>query len=231
MASRSMATKGGPKGFQFQHEPLDQSSNAIRVVQVLPSSTEDLLECQITHTILSDKYTAVSYMWGPSDRLRTILVNNRSFLIRYNLWHFLNVMRQQQATLELWIDALCINQPRDSLFDVICGNVPSDKSRIELHHQVRGKSKLRQEHRPKWLPRVLDFCSNPYWKRLWVIQEITLAQAIDVYWGCKTVDAAALAAFLSMLLDLLTTSVSSRIVKKEAVPVPISTVARSDARL
>ncbi|KAK4951230.1 hypothetical protein LTR10_010203 [Elasticomyces elasticus] len=58
-------------------------------------------------------YTALSYMWGPPEPSRIILLDGQPFSIRLNLWQCLRVLRKQ-ASPEVcyWIDQLCIDQAR-----------------------------------------------------------------------------------------------------------------------
>lgn len=99
-----------PKEYEFRHKPLDRSEESIRLVRVLPQSTEQLLELEIMHAALPTKYIAVSYVWGPAAGQRAVLVNRLGSEVRYNLWHFLNTMRQHGHVDYFWIDALCIDQ-------------------------------------------------------------------------------------------------------------------------
>jgi hypothetical protein len=52
-------------------------------------------------------------MWGEPGAEKSILLNDRSFMVRTNLWNFLDVARRKHNDIELWIDALCINQEDD----------------------------------------------------------------------------------------------------------------------
>ncbi|KAK4890721.1 hypothetical protein LTR27_010648 [Elasticomyces elasticus] len=58
-------------------------------------------------------YTALSYMWGPPEPSRTILLDGQPFSIRLNLWQCLQVLRKRASPEACyWIDQLCIDQER-----------------------------------------------------------------------------------------------------------------------
>ena len=119
----------------FLHTSIDLYSPTIRLAEVLLSVTDDLdrmIECRIRHDTNSAVYTCLSYVWGPaSEHTRTILLNDRLFNVRRNLWDFLGTASRTQArernigieksegpgcfdfeevTKSLSINALCIDQ-------------------------------------------------------------------------------------------------------------------------
>jgi hypothetical protein len=107
----------------FKHAPLDLSKQQIRLLRVMPTSSVGSIECQIHTFVIGDcpKYIAISYAWGPPSPVQEILIDNRTLLVRDNIWHFLNTVARavEEPFLSgaflvrssfLWIDALCINQ-------------------------------------------------------------------------------------------------------------------------
>ncbi|KAF1997475.1 heterokaryon incompatibility, partial [Amniculicola lignicola CBS 123094] len=57
-------------------------------------------------------YYCLSYCWGDYNPTqdKNILVNGKQFLVRANLWDFLDVARRKYPDRLFWIDAICINQ-------------------------------------------------------------------------------------------------------------------------
>lgn len=103
-------TSGNPV---FHHEPLDHSKGSIRLLKILPDlSAEGIIQCKIWPDDVNAQYDCLSYVWGPDDNQRSILVNGESHWIRKNLYDFLNVTRTKYAEAGrfFWIDALCIDQ-------------------------------------------------------------------------------------------------------------------------
>ncbi len=94
----------------FQHEPLDLSTQTIRVLKVLPGPPKSRIECELRHQALINAHVCLSYMWGDEVERRRIFINGRAMLVRTNLYHFLRLARQYKVQDWLWIDAICINQ-------------------------------------------------------------------------------------------------------------------------
>jgi Heterokaryon incompatibility protein (HET) len=55
-------------------------------------------------------YAALSYVWGKHSTARTIIVNSATLFVTPNLFAALKQFRNPTETVNLWIDALCINQ-------------------------------------------------------------------------------------------------------------------------
>ena len=87
-----------------------------RVLRILPPELQDgdNITCQLEVISLNDEqrpaFCALSYVWGSPTETRCITVNNELFVVRKNLWVFLDCMRKQGFQDLLWIDAVCINQ-------------------------------------------------------------------------------------------------------------------------
>jgi hypothetical protein len=101
----------------------------IRVLKIRPSAvtdSSDRIECDFsildvdngslydldTASPLSatTPYTALSYTWGDTIADHDINLNGTPFLVRQNLWNFLDRARNDNFEGYLWIDALCIDQ-------------------------------------------------------------------------------------------------------------------------
>ena len=82
----------------------------IRVLKVLPSSSDRVIHCSLQHMTLSKEHVCLSYTWGQGSANQKITINGRRLFIRDNLWDFLQRSRQDMTNLMLWIDAICIDQ-------------------------------------------------------------------------------------------------------------------------
>lgn len=125
------ATKHKP----FIHETLPHDKQAIRLIKVESCLEFGLISCSLkTTTIDQAAYTALSYTWGPSEPMTEILLNSQRFLVRKNLWDFLNFARHYRylkfwndnAPDLVWVDAICIDQQNNT----------------ERNHQVRLMSEI-----------------------------------------------------------------------------------------
>jgi hypothetical protein len=172
----------------FKYKPLDLSSKkpSIRLAILLPGTNESSVRVNLAHSTFADrpKYEALSYTWGPPAVVKGIELNGTRVDVRENLWSALKHLRNSRQERILWIDALCINQA-----DV-----------QERNHQVKLMAHIfeRAQTVLVWLgvtPSVNDFtmttefehlCSKPYWKRVWIVQEIGVATQIKVHWDTKS---------------------------------------------
>src|SRR5262249_1468600 len=162
-------------------------SDAIRIL-TLKSRTAKSLRCEIGVDSLqrkSGRYDALSYTWGSSGRQENIIVDGKRLAIRQNLWSFLVELYDRYGQIDVWADAICIDQ----------------ESAVEKNHQVQRMSQIYSEARQihVWLgsntseeliaalsaPESKHFSlsdnvfhelfDNAYWMRVWIIQELVLA--------------------------------------------------------
>lgn len=99
----------------FQHEPLTDNRGIIRLLRILPGTTETI-ECELTADALNTypSYCAISYTWGPPTPTRTLMVNGRPLTVRLNCWYALKQVqtrqRRENTSHPVWIDSVCIDQ-------------------------------------------------------------------------------------------------------------------------
>lgn len=116
-----------------QYRQLDLSGDEIRLLTLHPGGDGDRISCTLSHHNLTDniEYEALSYTWGDSANLCTIVLNGFSFQVRASLktallhlrYPSLSVLQlhresgrgdeNERKDRVLWIDALCINQSDD----------------------------------------------------------------------------------------------------------------------
>ncbi|KFA80375.1 hypothetical protein S40288_10283, partial [Stachybotrys chartarum IBT 40288] len=96
--------------------PLDVALREIRTLRLLPSADpEAKIQCEFARLQLpSDRnlttYSALSYVWGERREPCTIWLNGAMVSVTPNLFAALKTFRQPTQMVELWVDALCINQ-------------------------------------------------------------------------------------------------------------------------
>jgi hypothetical protein len=63
----------------------------------------------LRHVRLSSKpgYEALSYMWGPEENQKEIVLNKNRVCVRRNLWQALKHLRFENFKRVIWTDALC----------------------------------------------------------------------------------------------------------------------------
>jgi Heterokaryon incompatibility protein (HET) len=104
----------------FIYSLLDRAKREIRLVRLLPRKQDGvkrsnaIIQCSIEHLSLDDLpiYTALSYVWGDATRTKPILVGETILQVTENLECALREFQPEpgQASLDLWIDAISINQ-------------------------------------------------------------------------------------------------------------------------
>ena len=105
------AAASSPAIEEFVHKPLDLSQSNIRLLRILPGRQQDVIRCTLRHVSRhKHEYVCLSYTWGDAEPSHTILVNQKSFKVRRNLWDFLCLARRFKVQDRLWIDAMCIDQ-------------------------------------------------------------------------------------------------------------------------
>jgi hypothetical protein len=198
---------------QYEYEPLT-SSHEIRLIILKRNKTFSPLKCRMVHVELTSDlpYLALSYAWGVSSPLKTLLVEGQELHIRSNLWsalwHLREDMRTSSKCLEsrsypkyMWIDAVCINQ-RD---------VDERSQQVQLMNQIFScateviawigneaeDSKLGMEALQgvcDWhlwsvpLRAISKLLNRDYWTRTWIIQELGLANKITLQCGSQSAD-------------------------------------------
>lgn len=137
------------------------------------------------------RYEALSYTWGKPDVVKAIELNGAQVNIRENLWSALVNLRDAREERVLWIDAICINQ----------ADVEERNRQVQLMAYIFSRAKEvivwlgptepnqlieREMAEAPMLRPVKELCTRPYWKRVWIVQEVGAATQIQVRWGTKS---------------------------------------------
>jgi Heterokaryon incompatibility protein (HET) len=198
---------------RYEYQPLT-SSHEIRLIILKRNKTPSPLKCRIFHAELTQElpYLALSYTWGASSQLKPLLIDGQELHIRTNLWwalwHLREDMRMSSKGHEtrsfpkyMWIDAVCINQV----------DIAERNHQVRLMSQIFGcasevlawlgieadESKLAMEalqgvcEPHLWsdaLKAMAKLLNREYWTRMWIIQELGLADKITLQCGGQSVD-------------------------------------------
>lgn len=188
-----------------EYVPLDTVADEIRVIVIAANADPEaplvlhLGYCPIASEVA---YHALSYTWGIEMNETDIVVSGQQMKIRKNLERALLRLRSPTHGTAIWADAICINQadveeknqqiPRiaqiwDKAMSVACFvGEPDNHSDLALDF-------VKRLQKPVWwrpgndlgamepgqLPRLCAalylFLMRPYFRRVWIIQEIALA--------------------------------------------------------
>ncbi|KAI0419802.1 heterokaryon incompatibility protein-domain-containing protein [Xylaria grammica] len=184
------------------YRSLDFERNEIRVVTIEMGRPDEMIRCTLEHVSLDQlpRYQALSYVWGDPGNTVPISLNGVVFQVTTNLYRALTRLRLKGLGA-IWIDAICINQ-RDvsernqqvalmgSIYRRAAGVIiwlgeksRSSNSAFEVIDQLQSAESPREVAEKVSLKPVYSLLRRRYWQRMWIIQEIALAQDIIVSCG------------------------------------------------
>ncbi|KAM3065343.1 hypothetical protein ACMFMG_011533 [Clarireedia jacksonii] len=197
---------------KVEYEPL-KSAKEIRLLHLLrPKTSNDLIECTLYHHNYDEpleppetSYQALSYEWGEQhDDDPEIIVNSCRIQIRKNLHDALEHIWKaaKDQNINLWVDALCINQPESKELSQQIGimgeifnnascviawlGLERDNSNVAIEWMA-GESPSRSSLDSIKIEAIDKICCRSYWRRVWVIQELFLARSCEVRCGDKCI--------------------------------------------
>jgi hypothetical protein len=190
----------------------------IRLLQVRPGNTLSTISCdfQYVDLVSAKDYAALSYTWGTAAPSIPILLHGKVTLVSENLYLALLHLRKRGVTL-IWVDALSINQEdlaerarqvshmeevyrRASLVWVWLGDSDefSELAFDELHglgQYLDWDGAVPQEYLVKELDRhpqrwraISELLYRPWFRRMWIIQEILSARRAMMICGKDIID-------------------------------------------
>lgn len=98
------------------YKPLDPLESEIRLLILLPPNRRDpadVVRCSLRHVSLDTchDFTALSYAWGdPGATSGGVIIDGIAVTVGANLKRALLRLRPARRSLDLWVDAVCINQ-------------------------------------------------------------------------------------------------------------------------
>ncbi|KAH7066129.1 heterokaryon incompatibility protein-domain-containing protein [Paraphoma chrysanthemicola] len=199
-----------------RQRPLDEGE--IRLLQLRPGNALSTITCDFLYVDLrfAKDYAALSYTWGTAAPSVPILMHGKVTLVSENLYLALLHLRKRQVTL-IWVDAPCISQEdlaerarqvshmdqvykRASLVRVWLrdGDAFSDLAFGELHHLAQRRDwdgavpqrvleeELAQD--PQGWGAISELLYRPWFRRMWIIQEVLCARRGIIICGQDTID-------------------------------------------
>ncbi|KAF2109166.1 heterokaryon incompatibility protein-domain-containing protein [Lophiotrema nucula] len=172
---------------EYEYQPLSlDTGEETRLILLYPGEAADPVECEIIHVDLSQAtdhdYEALSYTWGDengeTDYKRVIYCSNlsRSLEVTDNCWLALRRLRDRNTFRTLWVDAICIDQ-----FNLAERNHQVSFMRTIYSRASRVIVYLGERHWPT--NDYEDLFSRRWFSRVWVIQELALAQEAQMLVG------------------------------------------------
>ena len=198
----------------YPYDPLPRALGAIRVFTLLPSYDFDTpLHGQMRHAMRQEcHYAAISYVWGDPNPCATIHMDKLQLCIGKNLSNLLRNIRSRSISLNLWIDAICINQvdveERNAQVQDMA-SIYKDADEVlgwlgELSQEAQKGFRLFRELTSRiededfgqfledyirdvsndisWLA-LVELLDRPYWIRLWILQECSVNPRVSLRFG------------------------------------------------
>jgi hypothetical protein len=159
-------------------------------------------------------YEAISYVWGSSATQQKVYINGCYMFATENAHQALNAMRAALwRTRVVWIDSICINQSNDdekavqvALMREVFGRAKrvvgflggtSNQSLLaaqalqqifatRVYQGTQYKHLSRTSMLSKWKA-MTDLLSTPWFHRIWIIQEVAVAQEMKLIYGDRSV--------------------------------------------
>lgn len=160
-------------------------------------------------------YEALSYTWGDEESKCRISLNGFSFHIRPNLRDALRRLRQPRSTRIIWIDAICIDQKSadeksvqvplmekiytraerviawlgEETFDsgMALDFIPHLTKIAEVNNKSNWLSHLERDEFLRKMMSLVHLFSRPWWRRMWIIQEVALAPHVLLVCGSRQI--------------------------------------------
>lgn len=106
--------------FDYSKIPLITGQNTFRLLEVFPKQENDedeLVKCSLTvsglDSLLHFEFSALSYTWGDPAIRKDIVIDGVFVSVTENLESALQQLRKETESINLWVDALCIDQQND----------------------------------------------------------------------------------------------------------------------
>ena len=207
-----MALYTGALAFGKADPNLVNSCREFRLLVLFAGTSRDVLRGKLIKSSLDAtdvQYTALSYTWGdPTDPGLILLNNGYELPITQNLEAALRQFRLRTGPIQLWVDAICINQAdkeekniqvaimrsiyasarqtwvwlgsADTRSDGAMDTVQSFQTEDPSHDDL---GLIRQE---VW-DSIGDLMRRSWWTRVWVIQEVLSAKRVQLSCGNKQI--------------------------------------------
>lgn len=90
-------------------------SHDIRILTLLAGSFDEPVRCRLSTVCLANEpeFVALSYCWGDENDRGIVDVNGTAVSVTRSLQLALKYMRDQKDHIQVWADAICINQLDD----------------------------------------------------------------------------------------------------------------------
>ncbi|KAF2850076.1 HET-domain-containing protein [Plenodomus tracheiphilus IPT5] len=184
---------------QYQYQPL--KPRQIRALEFQSDAKAHMTLVDMYKSTSSKRYAALSYTWGVDTTTFPFWCDTQDLPVRHNLLDALDRLKDL-VKMPIWIDAMCINQEDEiEKFDQIKmmtdiykraekvyiwlgeGTPDTEMAADQLQIITDRLTGLKKPTRgvdaamsPSFVAGIRHILTCPWWSRLWVLQEATLAR-------------------------------------------------------
>ncbi|KAF8847357.1 HET-domain-containing protein, partial [Acephala macrosclerotiorum] len=201
---------------QYHYSSLSPGLDSIRLLRLMPHKNESTerteIQCELFEHTLQDPgkgshlYEALSYTWGGSDKPRSISINKKSLAVTENLYAALLRLRDRSLERILWIDAICINQEnlkeqgqqvqlmakiysKATRVLVWLGEMVDNSDTALERIRIAAENESPDSLNDKTIQQaILALLQRPWFRRIWVLQEVAAARQILIMCGSTAID-------------------------------------------
>ncbi|OCK84868.1 hypothetical protein K432DRAFT_85503, partial [Lepidopterella palustris CBS 459.81] len=219
---------------EYCYSQLSLPTN-IRLLRLLPYDEDaENLRCELFEFRLqtSDKpsypYEALSYVWGSEHKPQSIIVDNQNLNVTQNLYVALLHLRDHGCSRTIWVDAICIDQANEREKEnqiplmaeiyakahrvvVWLGEAEDDSDRALEAIRLAGESSARSSNTELTRQAILRLLKRPWFRRIWVLQEMAAARHVLIMCGSTEIDGHAFCLgldFVGTAIEDITTQVT-----------------------
>ncbi|KAF2491223.1 HET-domain-containing protein, partial [Lophium mytilinum] len=217
LASSAVLRRALEKRILYRYSPLRPEPSSIRLLRLLPHADETaVIQCELFDYSLQSssqrthQYEALSYVWGSPEGKLPIMIGGCAFDVTVNLHAALLRMRNHAMERVLWVDAICIDQ--DNLKEkedqiqfmaeifgqarqvVVWLGEAAEDSDLALE-QIRSGDSLDDDggsvdplNDDPMQQAILALLERPWFRRIWILQEVAAARHILVMCGAAEID-------------------------------------------
>ncbi|KAF4624545.1 hypothetical protein G7Y89_g13625 [Cudoniella acicularis] len=189
------------------------ASDSIRLLRLMPNQDKAApIQCQLCNYPLqkSDQgthlYEALSYVWGSEVMRQSVSIDEYNLPVTVNLHSALSRLRDRYLERIIWVDSICINQAneREKGFQIeLMAKIYSQANRVIVYlgetaddsdqalediRVVAEDESTTSSSSGESQERILKLLERPWFRRIWVLQEVAVARRILVVCGSSEIN-------------------------------------------